>query len=229
MLHEQKVWSMVHQITKIGRDAVLSIFLQEKSRNLRYIKLRMNNRISLLLVCLLTLSASSFAQQKEKMTREEKDEKNQAREARINAKNDYVIFRRQILALPEYLDERKKMPTLQKANKGVVKVTAVVDSLEDDDNSKALTGAIRQDIGDNTMNVYELTFDRKTKKIVGIKRTQEAMDADKEAAADKEEKTTTIKTKEKTVVKKKKDEDEDEDMDEEKPVKGKAKKDAEED
>jgi|GEM_PF-1110122 len=189
----------------------------------------MNNRISLLLVCLLTLSSSSFAQQKEKMTREEKDEKNQAREARINNKNDYVIFRRQILALPEYLDERKKMPVLQKANKGVVKVTAVVDSLEDDDNSKALTGAIRQDIGDNTMNVYELTFDRKTKKIVGIKRTQEAMDADKEAAADKEEKTTTIKTKEKTVVKKKKDEDEDEDMDEEKPVKGKVKKDADED
>ena len=185
-----------------------------------------------MLVGLLTLSASSFAQQKEKMTREEKDEKNQARTARVSNKNDYAVFHRQILALPEYLDERKKMPALQKTTKSVVKVTAVVDSLEDDDNSKALTGAIRQDIGDNTTNIYELTFDRKTKKIVGVKRTPEAIEADKEAkeaAADKEEKTTTVKTKEKTVVKKKKDDDDDDDADEEKPAKGKAKKDADED
>ncbi|MCW3123904.1 MAG: hypothetical protein JWQ38_3396 [Flavipsychrobacter sp.] len=191
----------------------------------------MKLKSTLIIVICLLCGISSFAQQKEKMTREEKDEKNAARMTRINNKNDYALFHKQILGLKEYLDERKKIPALQKANKAPVKVVGIVDSLEDDDTRSVLTGLIRQDIGDNTVNIYELTFDRKVKKITGIKRTPEAIEADKEEAANKEEKITTVKTVEKVVVKKKKsDDDDDDDTDEEKPAKGKSKtKDADED
>jgi hypothetical protein len=180
----------------------------------------MKQKIAFIIVCCLLCVASSFGQ-KEKMTREEKDEKNQARTARINSKNDYAIFHRQMLGLKEYLDERKKIPALQKASKGPVKVVAAVDSLdeEDDAKNKVLTGYIRQDVGDNSINIYEVIFDRSQKKIVDVKRTQEGMDADKELPEDRAEKTTKEKTKEKTVHKKNKDEDEEEDnADEDKPA-----------
>lgn len=183
----------------------------------------MKNKISLLLAFFIMLALTTFAQ-KEKMTREEKDEKNQARLARISNKNDYVIFRRQMLALKELADERKKIPAIQKTTKAPVKIVPVIDSLDEeaDANNKSLLGFIRQDIGDNSTNLYEVKFDRTQKKIVAITHTPEGIEADKELMADKEEKTTTVKTTTKTVVRKKTTED-DEDMDEEKPVKAKGK------
>ena len=193
----------------------------------------MKNRISLLLAFFLLLTITSLAQTKEKMTREEKDEKNVARQTRIDNKNDYVLFHRQLLGMKEYADERKKIPVLQKTTKSVVKVVAVVDSLDDeiDAKTKTLLGYIRQDIGDVTTNMYEITFDRSEKKITSIIRTPEAIEADREEAFEKSEKTTTVKTKEKTVVKSKKksDDDDDDDADEDKPTKSKTKKETDDD
>ncbi len=187
----------------------------------------MKNKISIVFLLLLLLSITSFAQ-KEKMTREEKDEKNQARTTRINNKNDYVVFHRQILGLKQYQDERKKIPVLQKANKGAaIKVLAIVDSLDDEEDgkSKNLQGFIRLDVGDNSTNMYEVIFDRTTKKIISVNRTQEAIEADKEAASDKQENITTGKPKEKAVIhKKNKDDDDDEESDEDAPAKSKSKK-----
>jgi hypothetical protein len=193
----------------------------------------------LLLFCCIVWSVASFGQgQKEKMTREEKNEKNQARQERIDLKNDMVIFKKQILGLKEYALERKKIPDLQKTSKMAVKVTAVIDSesTENSAESKTLIGYIKQDVGDNTTNMYELTYDRAQKKITSVKRTPEAIDADRELAEEKEEKASARS--EKTSIKKstagkkpvtKKDEDEDdEDADEEKPSKSK-RKDKEED
>lgn len=170
------------------------------------------------LVLLLCLSFVSLAQQKDKMSREDKDEKIQARQGRVDLKNDYVIFRRLIVGSREYADERKKIPVLQKTNK-MVKVVAVIDSVESDEEAKTLTGSIRQDVGDNSTTMYEITFDRVQKKIVGFRRTQEAMDADKEEQENKAEKAAASGPKEKTVVKKKKTDDDDDDADEEKPAK----------
>jgi len=181
----------------------------------------MNYRNTLLSICCLLLSVVSFAQ-KEKMTREEKDEKIQARAARIANKNDYAIFHKQMLAMKEYLDERKKIPALQKANKGIVKVVAVVDSVDDEDDakSKSLFGVIRLDVGDNSTTVYEVTFDRIGKKIVAVKNTQEGAEADREQGDDKPVRKTTVTTKEKTVIHKKNtDDDDDDDGDEDKPAK----------
>lgn len=100
------------------------------------------------------------------MTREEKNEKNQARQERIDLKNDMVIFKKQILGLKEYALERKKIPDLQKTSKMAVKVTAVIDSesTENSAESKTLIGYIKQDVGDNTTNMYELTYDRAQKR-----------------------------------------------------------------
>jgi len=164
------------------------------------------------------------------MTREEKDDKNQARLDKINNKNDVALFRKQIIGLKEYAAERKKIQDVQKSDKMAVKLSAVVDTDDIAADSKTLMGYIRQDAGDNTMNMYELTFDRKQRKISSIKRTPEAMDADKEAADEKEEKAATKKeTKaatqkadvKKATPKKKKDDDDDDDDPDDKPVKGK--------
>lgn len=186
----------------------------------------MRNRYLLLAFCVL-VSATAFAQ-KEKMTREEKDEKNEARLTRIKDKTDYALFHRQMLSLKEYNDERKKIPNLQKANKVPVKIVPVIDSLDDVDDAaaKTLIGYIRQDIGDNSTNLYEVTFDRAQKKIVAVKHTAEAIDAEKEAAEERAEKASEKKTPVKTTVKKKKsDDDDDDDGDDDKPVKGKKDKD----
>ncbi len=169
------------------------------------------------------------------MTREEKNEKNQARQERIDLKNDMVIFKKQILGLKEYGLERKKIPDLQKTSKMTVKVTAVIDSesTENSAESKTLIGYIKQDVGDNTTNMYELTYDRAQKKILSVKRTPEAIDADRELAEEKEEKASAKEEKssmkkgsvsKKPVAKKNKDEDdEDDEADEEKPSKSKRK------
>lgn len=193
----------------------------------------MNNKIAIILVCMLGICVSAYAQ-KEKMTREEKQEKNDARMARINNRNDFALFKKQILALPEYADERRKIPRLQKANNGVVvKVTAVVDTegLED---ARTIAGYIKQDVGDNSMNVYELTYDRATKKIASVRRTPEAIDADKEDREERAEKAERARpgaqAPVKTTRKKTGDEDDEEaDTDEDKPARPKGKQKDEDD
>lgn len=139
-------------------------------------------------------------------------------EAKQKAKDrsDYSLFRRQITALKEFSEERKKIPALQKENKELVKVYVTMDSTETDDTAKNkfLQGFITQQIGDNTTNAYEITFDRTTRKITTVKRTGES--AEPEPAEVKEKpapkKGTEVK---KPAPKKKKDGDEDEEEDEE--------------
>ena len=154
------------------------------------------------------------------MTREDKDEKNKARETRINTKNDYAIFRKQITALKEFSDEKKKVPRLQAENKMVpVKVVIAIDSVDEGDTSKTLTGYIVQNIGDNATLLYDITYDRALKKIVSLKRTQEAIEADKAAKEEKEENVTDKKPGAKPAVHKKNKDDDDDDEPEEKPSK----------
>ncbi len=142
-------------------------------------------------ICLLAISATAFAQvpaPKEKMTREEKDEKNAAREARINAKNEYIIFRRQINALPEFAEEKRKAAKLASDTKQPIKVVVAIDSLDEGDTTtKALTGYIVQNNGDNATLLYDLSFDRKERKIISVKRNVEAIEAEKAAKEEKEE------------------------------------------
>jgi len=175
-------------------------------------------------ICLLAISATAIAQapvQKEKMTREEKDEKNAAREARINAKNEYAIFRRQAQALPEFGEERRKAGKLANDTKQAVKVVVAIDSLDEGDTTtKALTGYIVQNNGDNAILLYDLSFDRKERKIVSVRRNAEAAEAEKtekeekeERAAEKAEKKAEAKeaTKPGGTPKKKKSDDDDDD------------------
>ncbi len=179
----------------------------------------MKNKHILLAVTLL-LSLTTFAQQ-EKKTREEKNEQNQARNARMANKSDAAIFRRQLLALKEYADERKKIPALQKANKGVVvRVSVAVDTadLTDDAITKTLNGYIKQDIGDVSNNTYEAIFDRTLKKITSLKKTGDGEEVEKAEAPEKAEPKKTD-TKKPTVHKKNKDDDDDDDADDDKPAK----------
>ncbi len=163
----------------------------------------------LLIMCLL-IGTAGFAQ----VDKEDKEEK----KARVKDKVDYNVFRRQMLSLKEYLDERKKIPSIQKETKMHVKVVAYVDSTDGGDDSKTLTGFIRQDVGDNSTNVYEVTYDRALKKITLVKPTGEANEIEKqEKAAPKKE---PVKTVVKKKSKPKSDEDDDDDADDEKPAKG---------
>lgn len=157
------------------------------------------------------------------MTQEERQEKSQARAERMKDKADYSTFHRQMLTLKEYLEERKKIPALQKANKAPVKVVAAVDSSADGDNPNKLTGYIRQDVGDNSSNIYEVTFDRKSKTIVSVKRSEEG------EGVEKEEKASGSKKKENTKIIKKTKKDDDESDDEDEPEKPSKKKQKDED
>jgi hypothetical protein len=98
-----------------------------------------------------------------------------AEKPRVSDKSDIISFHRQILSLKEYNDERAKIPALQKANKVTVKVKAIVDtadlSQDGDDEGKPntrLTGYIRQEIGSESVDLYQLTFDRVKKKITAV-------------------------------------------------------------
>jgi len=162
-------------------------------------------------VIMLLLSANSYAQ----VDKEEKEEK----KAAIKEKVDYNVFRRQMLTLKEYSEERKKVPAIQKTTKLKVKIVAYVDSTDGVDDTKTLTGYIRQDVGDNSANIYEVTFDRAQKKITLVKPTGETNEIEKDDAA------TDKKPKQKTVIKKKSktDDDDDDEGDEDKPTKSKQK------
>lgn len=178
----------------------------------------MKHRIFLLLLCSLFINANTLFAQVDKSDREERKsdlrEKYQERTSKAKEKVDYNVFRRQILGLKEYADERKKIPALQKASKMSVKIVAYVDSLEGDE-GPTLTGYIQQNIGDNSINVYELTYDRAAKKIVSVKPTGETSEFEAE------EKTTEPK---KTITKKKvKGDDDEEEEPEERKTKTKYK------
>jgi len=172
----------------------------------------MKHSLSLFFIFLLS-ATSLFAQSGKEERQAQQEEKKAANKDKV----DYNLFRRQILTLKEYSDERKKIPALQKAAKGPVKIVAVVDSLSGDEDPKKLTGYIRRDAGENSINVYEITFDRSVKKITAVRATGEA-DEDKEEAAD--EKKAPAKH---AAPKKKKGDDEDDDEEEEKPSRKKQK------
>jgi hypothetical protein len=174
---------------------------------------------NILLFIFLMLSTYAFSQTDKDERAEHKTElreKNGERYAKAKEKAEYNVFRRQMLVLKEYADERKKIPALQKATKAPAKVTVYVDSLSDAEENKVLIGYIREEAGDNAANVYEVTYDRAQKKIVSIRSTGETIDMDNEDAGEK-------KIKEKVIRKKSRDDDDDEDTDEEKPVKVKHK------
>ena len=142
-------------------------------------------------------------------------------------KTDIIAFHRQILTLKEYMDERAKIPSLQKANKVTVKVKAIVDSTVDmdaDEDVKAtkLKGYIRQQMGDQSVNLYEITYDRIKKKITAVVPTGDTLDS--AAPVGKAKLPAAMKS---SPAAMKYDADDDED---EKPVKGKRKeKDADDD
>ena len=176
---------------------------------------------------LLITHACSFAQAdidtvSDKVKRkQELRENNEARKEAAKKKVEYNIFHRQIIALPEYQAEQKKLAELQKTSLTAVKLTAFIDTFDDaaaDKDNNMLTGYIRQDNGEFQTNLYEVLFDRISKKIAVIRRTPEANEADKEANDVIE------KAGEKKPTAKKKGEDgDDDDADEEKPSKGKHK------
>ena len=91
-----------------------------------------------------------------------------------------------------------------------------------------LTGYIMLTLGDNTANVYEVTYDRALKKIVQVKPTGETLDIEKEERTEP----TSKQNVKKSAPKKKTgddDEDDDEDEEEEKPTRGKKKEPKDED
>lgn len=94
---------------------------------------------------------------------------------RMKDKAEYSQIKRLILALPEFTAEKKKIPSILAANRGLaVKVLPTIDSVEGDTSTtKTITGYITQIVGDNATNVYEVTYDRKEQKLTSVKRTGE--------------------------------------------------------
>ncbi len=180
---------------------------------------------------LLTITFTSHAQVDKSDAKEAKTDRKQ--DIRENAaehkqlskqKVDYNLFRRQMLALKEYGDERKKIPALQKASKMTVKIVVYVDSLDgSDDNSKTLTGYIAENVGDNSTNIYEITYDRAQKKITAVKPTGETSDIEQDENADAKKPAA-----KKPGAKKAKGDDDDDDGDDE-PASSKKKKDVDPD
>ncbi len=186
---------------------------------------------ALTILLLLSCSFSSFAQSDRDERREDRKEVQDEKKAVNRNKVDYTVFRRQMLTLPEFAEQRAKLAELKKAGKGIAKIYAVVDSLNDAEENKLLMGYIQLTLGDNSANVYEVTFDRSVKKITLVKATGEALEIEK---ADKEDaRSTPSKPAVKKAPKKKKSEDDDDEEDEEdeqdKPGRGKQKEKEEDD
>ena len=177
----------------------------------------MKNKIVLLL--LLSFNITSYAQTDKDDRKQDIRDNAQEKKTITKEKVDYNLFHRQIIALKEYADERKKIPALQKASKMPVKIVSTIDSVDDvldNEKNKTLTGYITENVGDNSVNVYEITYDRSLKKIVSVKATGETSDVEQ----DESDKKTGVK---KTNAKKKKGDDDDEDTDEDTPSKKKTK------
>lgn len=160
------------------------------------------------ILCLLMLfcAVHAFGQKTKEDRKEEQDEKKAAGKDRV----DYTVFRRQILSLTEFSDQRRRVAELRAQGKGIIKIYAVVDSLNDYDDGKFLKGYIQLIKGDEVANVYELSFDRGLKRIVLVKPTNEKLDlGDDEEKAERKAKPTTAKP-----VKKKKTTEDDEEEEE---------------
>jgi len=162
-------------------------------------------RILLLMLMLCTVHA--FGQKTKEDRKEEQDEKKTANKDRV----DISVFRRQILSLTEFSDQRRKVAEWRAQGKGAIKIFAVVDSLNDVEDGKFLKGYIQLIKGDEVANVYELTFDRGLKRITLVKPTSEKLDlGDDEEKAERKAKPVTAKP-----AKKKKTGDDDEEDEEE--------------
>ena len=170
-----------------------------------------NNIMILLITCLLSV-AQGFAQVAVPKKSPEAQQK-------ANDRAEYGNFHKQIMALKEFSEERKKIPRLTKENKVAVKVIATIDSAdtEGDTSVKTLTGYITLQIGDNAANIFEVIFDRKTKAITSVKKTAEAEAAEAEQAEVKEKPEPKKTEAKKPATKKNKDEDGDDDDDEKIP------------
>ncbi len=157
--------------------------------------------------------------------KEDRKEEQAERRAANSEKVDLTVFRRQILTLPEFAEERRKLIEIRKQTKAIPKIYAVADSMSEHPDPNMLMGYITLTLGDDAVNVYELTFDRKQKKIVKIKPTGDTLEIEKPALSDKQERS----GKKATTPKKKSDDDDEEEDDEqeEQPTRSK-KKDADE-
>ncbi len=180
------------------------------------------------LVIIVSLGSDVAAQQDRNERREELKEAQDEKKAKNNDRVDYNLLRRQILTLPEYAEQRSRLQEIRKAGKGIPKIYAVVDSLNDNNDAKKLVGYIMLTLGDNSANVYEVTYDRAAKKIVQVKPTGETLEIDKEEATEPGSKQNVKKP---TARNKKSDEDDEdeEENEEDKPTRGKKKEPKDED
>ncbi len=140
-------------------------------------------------------------------------------EARQKARDraDYNTFKRKIVETKEFGEEKKKIPLIKKGGKDIVKVYATVDSVEtseDTTQNKFITGYITQAVGDNVANIYELKFDRTSKKIVNIKKTGEGIEPESDEPKAKPAAKKPAGTPQTAAPKKKKSEDDEEEGDE---------------
>ncbi|NCX95661.1 MAG: hypothetical protein EBX41_04490 [Chitinophagia bacterium] len=131
---------------------------------------------------------------------------------RRRIKGEYTAFRKKIVALPQFAEERKRIPALQRQNKGAqIKVIPTIDSTADTDD-KNLTGYITQVIGDNAVNVYEITYNRADGTITQVKATGDGEKPEAKPAPAKPSKAQATKPKKKTD-----DDADDEDTEEDEP------------
>jgi hypothetical protein len=160
-----------------------------------------------ILALLMLLGIPSFAQ----VSKEDREEK----KAKAQTKVDYTVFRRQMLTLKEFSEQRRHAAELQRTTKGIVRAIVYVDSTNDADENKILIGYITMLIGNEPTNLYEVSFDRKLKNIVYVKPTGETVEVDEDKKPAKKPSAKTAKNP-------------DDDDEEEKPVKKRGKDDDDE-
>ncbi len=136
----------------------------------------MRNKTTIILAAALALATAANAQKDKTERREDRQERTAANQEKV----DYTVFRRQILTLPEYSQQRRELAEMKKTVKGVPKVSAVVDSLAEPEDGKTLIGYIVASLGDNSVNTYEVVYDRRTKKIVQVRPTGEKLELDED-------------------------------------------------
>jgi hypothetical protein len=164
-----------------------------------------------LAISLLLFAVPVAAQTDKDERREERKEQQEYKKNANKDRVDYTVFRRQILALPEFAEERKKLAELRKKTSSVPKIFAVVDSANDNENATTLLGYITETLGDASANIYEITYDRTAKKIVKVKPTGEKLE--QEEADEKPVRKAPAKAA--NAPKKKKNSDEDEENEDE--------------